>query len=413
MRLPALTELATAKDNTEEFKGYNQNLRNEVGEWYDQKNMTTDYYPTASPRDKRAVQTYPKGIQLPLSYSDYGVKPEGLGIAYTDNRLFTLQPFSYGEETIGAWFVDNGKLACITAGDSGKIFNNVQFSIHPSINFDNEYDSFQTITISDGKNNKNTNAEYYIRTRPGAGSLPVYAGIYNKNSRKFYNSVSSSGGTMHLIWSFYSSPIWEFYDTTGYNMVASSPFSLTKTTVINIPSSMPKYGSNGLKAFISCEDNEQSSIVIYRAGRETDVQEDHPDDKRSVRRELHRRCGELGVHHAGQKYDAGGQCKYRVAGGLIVSEKRPPEVFIEPREQHDRSGERETGGNCHKDVERRKFNVSAEEERSDYALRPLREQYHKVCEECPGYTFFHYVCLPGSAYAYAYAYAYGINCIPY
>ena len=56
MRLPQLTELATAKDVTEEFKGYNHNLRQGVGEWYDMKNMTTDDYPVASVRKKRSTQ---------------------------------------------------------------------------------------------------------------------------------------------------------------------------------------------------------------------------------------------------------------------------------------------------------------------------------------------------------------------
>lgn len=74
MLLPKLNDIATTKDVVEEFRGYDHNLRNAAGEWYDMKNMTTDYYPVASPRTVRALQ---KKIQA----SD---------LAYIDNHLISL-----------------------------------------------------------------------------------------------------------------------------------------------------------------------------------------------------------------------------------------------------------------------------------------------------------------------------------
>ena len=93
MRLPELTEMATAKDNTEEFKGYNHNLRNEVGEWYDQKNMATDYYPTASPRDKRAKQmTMPRLVVIDTGAGAQSYDVTGcVGLAYSDGKVVALQ----------------------------------------------------------------------------------------------------------------------------------------------------------------------------------------------------------------------------------------------------------------------------------------------------------------------------------
>ncbi len=140
MRLPELTEFASAKDNTEVFTGYNHNLRNSVGEWYDQKNMTTDYYPVASPREKRSIQTEIKDTQiklnlshlqinLELKYNEDGstVYEKGFepvfktiyatgchDLAYTDKKIITLQDI-YDENNIqiGAWFTSNGKMAAL------------------------------------------------------------------------------------------------------------------------------------------------------------------------------------------------------------------------------------------------------------------------------------------------------------
>lgn len=119
MRLPKLTELATAKDNTEVFTGYNHNLRNSVGEWYDQKNMTTDYYPVASPRHKRSVQAIAKETVVPISADENGIysyiKSAGCkGMAFTDNNIITIQDFyDQDNKKLGSWFTSNGNLVAL------------------------------------------------------------------------------------------------------------------------------------------------------------------------------------------------------------------------------------------------------------------------------------------------------------
>lgn len=104
MRLPILNELPVSKDMTEEFKGYNRNMRIGNEEWHDQKNMSTDYYPVASPRNKRALQKVVREYDIARGTYLKSCK----GIAYTDNRLITLQDLYTDGETRGCWITDNG-----------------------------------------------------------------------------------------------------------------------------------------------------------------------------------------------------------------------------------------------------------------------------------------------------------------
>lgn len=57
MRLPKLTEPVTSKSITNVFAGYNHNLRIGEGEFYDMKNLTSDFYPVLSPRGQRGTYT--------------------------------------------------------------------------------------------------------------------------------------------------------------------------------------------------------------------------------------------------------------------------------------------------------------------------------------------------------------------
>ncbi len=53
MYLPSLDNIDTSRNMIEIFKGYNHNLRINNGEFYDMKNLTSDHYPTLSPRRRR------------------------------------------------------------------------------------------------------------------------------------------------------------------------------------------------------------------------------------------------------------------------------------------------------------------------------------------------------------------------
>ena len=55
MHYPKLRVLEASRQMVDTFKGYNHNLRIGDGEFFDMKNMTSDYYPVLSPRGKRGV----------------------------------------------------------------------------------------------------------------------------------------------------------------------------------------------------------------------------------------------------------------------------------------------------------------------------------------------------------------------
>lgn len=65
MKYPKLRELETSRKMVDTFKGYNHNLRIGDGEFFDMKNLTSDYYPVLSPRKQRGVYasaTSPQGM---------------------------------------------------------------------------------------------------------------------------------------------------------------------------------------------------------------------------------------------------------------------------------------------------------------------------------------------------------------
>ena len=55
MKYPTLYTKQNSRQVVDEFKGYNHNLRIGDGEFFDMKNMTSDYYPVLSPRGKRGI----------------------------------------------------------------------------------------------------------------------------------------------------------------------------------------------------------------------------------------------------------------------------------------------------------------------------------------------------------------------
>ena len=84
MRFPKLKELQASRQMVDTFRGYNHNLRISDGEFFDMKNMTSDYYPVLSPRKKRGLYTSP-------------VNPTGLiakdSLCYVDGSKFVINEY--------------------------------------------------------------------------------------------------------------------------------------------------------------------------------------------------------------------------------------------------------------------------------------------------------------------------------
>ena len=95
MRYPQLTELPTSRQMVDVFRGYNHNLRISNGEWFDMKNMTSDYYPVLSPRGKRGVYAKPASPQALTAKAS---------VCYVDGEDFVMgedrYPMGLSTETV-------------------------------------------------------------------------------------------------------------------------------------------------------------------------------------------------------------------------------------------------------------------------------------------------------------------------
>lgn len=84
MKYSTLPVRNSNRDMVDTFKGYNHNLRIGQGEFFDMKNMTSDYYPLCSPRGKRGVYAGPEN-------------PQGLiakdSLCYVDGRNFVINGY--------------------------------------------------------------------------------------------------------------------------------------------------------------------------------------------------------------------------------------------------------------------------------------------------------------------------------
>jgi hypothetical protein len=84
MRFPTLHTKESSRQMVDVFKGYNHNMRIGDGEFFDMKNMTSDYYPVASPRKERGV------------YAS-ATKPNGMiakdSLCYVDGTKFVINEY--------------------------------------------------------------------------------------------------------------------------------------------------------------------------------------------------------------------------------------------------------------------------------------------------------------------------------
>ena len=84
MKYPTFAVPNSNRDMVDAFKGYNHNLRIGESEFFDMKNMTSDYYPLISPRGKRGVYTSPEA-------------PRGLiakdALCYVDGTDFVMNEY--------------------------------------------------------------------------------------------------------------------------------------------------------------------------------------------------------------------------------------------------------------------------------------------------------------------------------
>ena len=81
MKYPTLYTKENSRKMIDVFKGYNHNLRIGDGEFFDMKNMTSDFYPVLSPRKKRGVYAEPSSPKGMIAKDD---------LCYVDGTKFVI-----------------------------------------------------------------------------------------------------------------------------------------------------------------------------------------------------------------------------------------------------------------------------------------------------------------------------------
>lgn len=81
MKYPTLYTKENSRKMIDVFKGYNHNLRIGDGEFFDMKNMTSDFYPVLSPRKKRGVYAKPSSPKGMIAKDD---------LCYVDGTKFVI-----------------------------------------------------------------------------------------------------------------------------------------------------------------------------------------------------------------------------------------------------------------------------------------------------------------------------------
>ena len=145
MKLPILAELNTTRNMIDVFKGYNHNLRISEGEFYDMQNLTSDYYPVLSPRNKRGIYAYGENINAVIG-KDHLVYVDGDSIVFNGVRV--NMGLSTGQKTL----VPFG--AYIIVMPDKKYINTTNFEDYGNIE-SSFYSSFAMYQY------KNTNGVYY------------------------------------------------------------------------------------------------------------------------------------------------------------------------------------------------------------------------------------------------------------
>lgn len=84
MRYPFLNVQRSSRQMVDVFNGYNHNMRIGEGEFFDMKNMTSDYYPVLSPRSHRGVYASP---ELPLGMIEKD------SLCYVDGQYFVMNEY--------------------------------------------------------------------------------------------------------------------------------------------------------------------------------------------------------------------------------------------------------------------------------------------------------------------------------
>ena len=193
MRFPTLLEVSRYRDMTTVFGGYNHQISCDEGQFFDMKNMTSNYFPVLSPRQKRGIVktfTNPQGIldKEDIWWIDNKVlykngEPINLeGVTFTNESPKTLAK-------MGAYIIIMpDKIWCNTNNETSKfecgyMENAVNIESGKGITF--------SICEANGRVINWHDAEYYKTNEAKDGSYMMSVTSEGKPSLKVYSATTS------------------------------------------------------------------------------------------------------------------------------------------------------------------------------------------------------------------------------
>ena len=115
MKLPILDEHYKEKEVCEEFLGYCRKLRISPKQWHFQRNMTTDFYPAASTRNRRSLQSNNPALNFSVTENGQTASfkaSQTLGACCSSGDLYLLKSLeNSSNQIIGCALFKNGELA--------------------------------------------------------------------------------------------------------------------------------------------------------------------------------------------------------------------------------------------------------------------------------------------------------------
>lgn len=179
MKYPHLRETAASRQVIEVFSGYNHNLRISDGEFFDMKNMTSDYYPVLSPRGNRGIYASPSN-------------PTGMiekdSLCYVDGKDFVINEYrvdmGLNNEpkqmiSMGAYVIimpDKKYINTLDLGDFGNI--EATFSTSNDVTFELcsiDAEAYSNPEISDTEPESPEDLDLWIDTSSETPSLKKYS----------------------------------------------------------------------------------------------------------------------------------------------------------------------------------------------------------------------------------------------
>lgn len=186
--LPELRESATTRQNTEVFAGYNHNMRINVGEWYNEQNISSARYPLFSRRKERRL------------YQNNLLSPQGMlakdALAYVDGATLFYNGYAVEGITLSTepedcpkQLVSMGAYLCIfpdavyvntadltDCGSMAASFTTVENANVSYIPCQQDGTAYENVYVSDAEPAYPENGQYWLDTSGSVHVLKQYSG---------------------------------------------------------------------------------------------------------------------------------------------------------------------------------------------------------------------------------------------